>query len=211
MENGTDIENDTDNPNLFSCPDNNHPHAIDLGLPSGTKWACCNVGASSPENAGKYYAWGETEQKGVNAYTESGYSLYNWAHGYTYITDIAKTKNDVAHVKMGGTWCMPNKEQQEELINNCSRKWTYYNGIFGVVVTGKNGSQIFLPAASDRYTANAAPMNENNYGNYWSSSIYSDEDRYAYHLVFASNFWDCMAGRGWGRRYEGYSVRAVCP
>ena len=45
------------------CPDNNHPHMIDLGLPSGTKWACCNVGASSPEKAGGYYAWGETEEK----------------------------------------------------------------------------------------------------------------------------------------------------
>ena len=51
-----------------SCPDANHPHAIDLGLPSGTKWACCNVGASAPEQYGGYYAWGETHEK----------SVYNW-------------------------------------------------------------------------------------------------------------------------------------
>ncbi len=49
--------------NAQSCPDNNHPHMIDLGLPSGTKWACCNVGATTPEAYGGYYAWGETEEK----------------------------------------------------------------------------------------------------------------------------------------------------
>lgn len=46
-----------------SCPDSHHPHLIDLGLPSGTKWACCNVGAQKPEDYGGYYAWGETAEK----------------------------------------------------------------------------------------------------------------------------------------------------
>ena len=57
-----------------SCPDNRHPHAIDLGLPSGTIWACCNVGASSPEDSGKYYAWSETEEKEV--YSEKNRLTY---------------------------------------------------------------------------------------------------------------------------------------
>ena len=61
---------------LTSCPDDNHPHAIDLGLPSGTKWACCNVGASTPEGYGGYYAWGETSEKAV--YNEV---TYHYASG----------------------------------------------------------------------------------------------------------------------------------
>ena len=52
-----------------ACPDNNHPHLIDLGLPSSTKWSCCNVGASKPEAYGGYYAWGETQEKSLYDYT----------------------------------------------------------------------------------------------------------------------------------------------
>ena len=110
----------------ITCPDDYHPHLIDLGLPSGTKWACCNVDTDHPENQsptnyGGYYAWGETETK----------SIYNWS---TYIhydessraynnlgSDIAGTQYDVAHVKWGDSWVMPSKEQQNELKNNCTR------------------------------------------------------------------------------------------
>ena len=60
---GDDDENVISAKSYLTCPDNNHPHIIDLGLPSGTKWACCNVGASIPEGYGYYYAWGETETK----------------------------------------------------------------------------------------------------------------------------------------------------
>ena len=52
-----------------SCPDDHHPHLIDLGLPSGTKWACCNVGATAPQGDGGYYAWGETDEKDVYDWT----------------------------------------------------------------------------------------------------------------------------------------------
>ena len=60
-----------------SCPDDNHPHAIDLGLPSGTKWACCNVGATTPEENGGYYAWGETEEKEL-------YDISTYIYGNIY-------------------------------------------------------------------------------------------------------------------------------
>jgi len=104
----------------LSCPDDNHPHMIDLGLSSGTKWACCNVGANKPEGNGDYYAWGETQTK----------SKYNWST-YTHCdgseenchnigSDIAGTRYDVAHVKWGGSWVMPSRDQIKELKDNCT-------------------------------------------------------------------------------------------
>lgn len=97
--------------------------AVDLGLPSGTKWADRNVGASSPEDFGDYYAWGETEVK--DSYTWETYTLCDGTaySCYDIGEDIAGTDYDVAHVKWGGNWEMPTKEQFEELINNCT--WYY--------------------------------------------------------------------------------------
>ena len=60
-----------------SCPNNRHPHLIDLGLPSGTKWACCNVGADKPEAYGGYYAWGEAEEKGEYREVLDNFFFYN--------------------------------------------------------------------------------------------------------------------------------------
>ena len=101
----------------LSCPDGNHPHAINLGLPSGTLWACCNVGASMPEEYGGSYAWGETEEK--SAYDWSTYIHYDISN-YTCNdigSDISGTDYDVAHVKWGGSWHMPSLEQIKELLN----------------------------------------------------------------------------------------------
>ncbi|MBQ2360031.1 MAG: hypothetical protein II398_03965, partial [Prevotella sp.] len=144
---------------LLSCPDNNHPHMIDLGLPSGTKWACCNVGAHSPEEYGGYYAWGEISEKPV--YNEVTY-LYAtgvdnngdgcfddwhsdegtfglWQH---LGANISGTQYDVAYVQWGATWCMPTHDQQLELLNNCCCVWTTENGVNGRRFTGPNGGSI---------------------------------------------------------------------
>lgn len=89
------------------CPDANHPHAIDLGI--GVKWVCCNVGASAPWEYGDYYAWGETTTK--NVYDDETYKYYDEINE-EYINignEIAGTKYDVAHVKWGGKWKMPNQ------------------------------------------------------------------------------------------------------
>ena len=180
--------------------------AIDLGLPSGTKWASWNVGASKPEEYGGYYAWGETEEK----------DYYDWS---TYIycdgssstchhigDDIAGTEYDVAHVKWGGSWRMPTREQQDELRKNCTREWTQQNSVNGIRVTGPNGNSIFLPAAGNRWPGGL--YREGSDGYYWSSSLYPYYGGYrACSLSFDSGYW------GWsnyGRDY-GLSVRAVCP
>lgn len=147
-----------------SCPDDNHPHAIDLGLPSGTKWACCNVGANKPEEYGAYYAWGETEDK--EGYYDlnyifctgkdtdgNGYYDQN-IHFQQLDQDIAGTQYDVAHVKWGGDWQIPSIDQIEELIFHVYRKWDFMNDcVFGMKLCSNNDT-IFFPATGFRSDTN---------------------------------------------------------
>ena len=178
--------------------------AIDLGLPSGTKWASWNVGASAPEEYGGYYAWGETEEKEVY-----DWNTYKYCNGdyWDYVNigdDIAGTEYDVAHVKWGGSWRMPSLDQIQELLDICTRTWTQQNDVNGTLVTGPNGNSIFLPAAGYRMYDRLG--DEGLFGSYWSSSVNSDYVA-AYVLSFYSSDWGCNEGI----RYTGFSVRAVCP
>ena len=167
------------NPNAALCPDGNHPHAIDLGLPSGTKWSCCNVGADKPEGYGGYYAWGETETKG--SYSESTYKYYQNGDYVSLGNDVAGTKYDVAHVKWGGSWVMPTKDQQDELRANCTYTWTTLNGVKGGRFTSKkNGASIFLPAAGYRWGGGL--YGAGSYGYYWSSTQDPSYTSDAYYL-----------------------------
>ena len=190
---------------ITTCPDDNHPHMIDLGLPSGTKWACCNVGASSPEEYGGYYAWGETEEK--DYYDWSTYKYGRYWEDCDYIgSNIAGTQYDVAHVKWGGSWRIPTVEQIHELYNNCSWKWKTNYGVKGQLVTGPNGEKIFLPAAGG--VLSIGLFLEGSHGFCWSSIPYPNQSEgSSYHLSFDS------AGWGWnngGNRMNGESVRPVC-
>ena len=177
--------------------------AVDLGLPSGTKWADRNVGATKPEDYGGYYAWGETEEKEV----------YNWS---TYIhcdgssstchdigSDISGTQYDVAHVIWGGAWKMPTSEQVQELLDECTIEWKTVNRVNGRKFTGPNGNSIFLPAAGDRWDGKLGYAGSN--GNYWSSTLNESYPNLAYYLYFASggaNWYDYY-------RYRGFTVRPV--
>lgn len=188
------------------CPDDHHPHAIDLGLPSGIKWCCMNVGASSPEQPGGYYAWGETSEKSVyDWYTYQYYNRDTWEY-IDIGSDIAGTSYDVAHVRMGGSWRMPSRAQIEELMDNCTRTWTQQNGVNGILVTGKNGGRLFLPAAGWRSNSG---LDDAGSGSYWSSSSPGQvHDARAHVLYFYSGdwHWDIYLIRD-----EGLPVRAVCP
>ena len=172
---------------------------VDLGLPSGLKWATCNVGATSPEGYGNYYAWGETSTK--TSYDESNSVTYR-----QQISDFSGNATyDAARANWGSSWRMPTKAEMEELINNCTWTWTTQSGVNGYRVMGPNGKSIFLPAAgwcqgTSRYFVGGD-------GGYWSSTPDPDESYtiYAYYLVFYSGYpavdWDC--------RYRGWSVRPV--
>ena len=195
-------------PEHHACPDSHHPHAIDLGLPSGTKWACCNVGAKTPEAYGGYYAWGETSEK--SEYSRDTYAYYNSStNSWVNIgSNIAGTVYDVAHVRMGGSWRMPTKEQQGELIDNCTGQWTTQNGVNGTLVTGPNGGQLFLPAAGYRWYDEPDDYAGEG-GFYWSASHHPSAVNYAYGIHFLSGlvYWYYYGGF----RPCGLSVRAVCP
>lgn len=148
---------------------------VDLGLPSGLKWATCNIGATSPEEYGGYYAWGETSTK--NFYSADNYPYGNTKdHSYNIPYDISGTSYDVAQQWWGSTWQMPTFSDIKELYYNCSFSWEYLNGISGARMTGKNGNSIFLPAGGaigPGYTGSGGTkvVGSGERGRYWSATM----------------------------------------
>lgn len=189
-------------------------NAVDLGL--SVKWASCNVGASTPEDYGDYFAWGETSPK--STYT---WSNYKWCNGsYMTLTKyctsssygmidnkvVLDKSDDAASVNLGGDWRMPTTEEIVELRNKCTWTWTTQNGVAGYKVQSKyNGNFIFFPANGYRYenSLDYAGL----YGNYWSSSL---DESYLHHanIIF---FRSTSFGYSSSSRSSGLSVRAVCP
>lgn len=167
---------------------------VDLGLPSGTLWARCNVGADSPEEYGDYFAWGEVDTKNVydwrkykwvhleydtigeHTYVlleETWYKYYfsNWT-GNEYVAGDEKMEldpeDDAAYVNWGPNWRMPTLEQIDELVEKCDWEWTQSNRVYGYQVTGPNGRSIFLPASGGRVDR---LYNDGIAGYYWSRSL----------------------------------------
>lgn len=199
-------------------PPQNHEY-VDLGLPSGTLWATCNIGANSPEEYGDYFAWGETEPK--EKYSESNYKWYsgswynhsrsitkyctNSEYGYKGFVDN-KTEldpeDDAAYVNWGPAWRMPSIEQIEEL-SDCSAQWTQVNGVNGELITGPNGNTLFLPTGG--WLVDDSYEDPDFSGFYWSRTLSSGSPNFAYCLNVSSDGW------GWWHFYRecGFSVRAV--
>ena len=187
---------------------------VDLGLPSGTKWAATNVGANTPEGYGNYYAWGETTTKSTY-----NWSTYKWCKGSfntqtKYCTSSKWSKvdykldlsDDAAYVNWGSSWRMPTSTEQDELSNTSYTTWTWttQNGVKGYKVTSKsNGNSIFLPAAGYRFDSSLYDAGSN--GKYWSSSLNTDYSDRAYFLILnSSNVCSTI-----GPRFSGFSVRPV--
>ena len=193
--------------------------AVDLGL--GVYWAECNLGASSPEGCGDYYAWGEVTPK-----DDYSWATYQWSNGAlnkltkycpkdkaTYWDgagdpdrkEVLDPEDDAAHVQLGGNWRMPTFEEWQKLAK-CEYEWTTQNGVKGMRVTGKNGNSIFLPASGFRKnTASAGGVG--NEGYYWTSTLRDDMPEKA---------WDGWVKEGTfsrssPERYVGYPVRPVYP
>ncbi len=195
-------------------PETTHEY-VDLGLPSGLKWATCNVGAESPEDYGDYFAWGEVEPKEYYYWSTYKYGTdynqltkycNNSSYGKDGFTDnktVLDPEDDAAHVNWGGAWRMPTTEEQQELINNCTWTWTTQNGVNGYKVTGPNGNSIFLPAAGCMHEGILDVDGSD--GIYMSGSLYIDSPDLNYGVFFSGGV---HLGRG-GRNY-GRSVRPVC-
>ena len=192
------------------CPDDNHPHMIDLGLPSSTKWACCNVGATKPEENGGYYAWGETKEK--DEYVWENYTHYDQSTNTSYSnsgfinigSDISNTSYDVAHTQWKESWQMPTAEQYNELIDKTIYTWTNQNGVNGMLFIGTNGNSIFIPAAGDKWNKESFDKGER--GSYWSSTQHGAKEA-AWCLFVNSEGTTVDANT----RYGGMTVRPVQP
>ena len=187
------------------CPDNRHPHQIDMG--TAGIWSCCNVGSSAPWEAGGYYAWGETEEKSVYDWETYQYGYYNYDDDYSHLvnigSDISGTQYDAATVNWGAPWRMPTLAECQALVN-CTPEWTALNDVNGRKFTGSNGNSIFLPAAG--YHRTGGLYDAGSYGGYWSSTLHESGPGYAYGLYFSS------AGTHWSYgddRSYGQSVRPV--
>ena len=187
---------------------------VDLGL--SVKWATCNVGASSPEDYGDYFAWGETTTKSTY-----DWSTYKYCNGSSstltkYNTDSYygtvdnKTQldlsDDAARANWGGAWRMPTDAELTELLEQCTWTWTTQNGIKGYKVTSKsNGNSIFLPAAGYHRGSSLAFAGSDGY--YWSSSLLTSYPDDAWYVCFVSS----NVARSNDYRDYGRSVRPVCP
>lgn len=202
-------------------PDFNGHDYVDLGLKDDLGrtiyWATCNVGASSPEDYGWYFAWGETV-----GYTQYEYHYFDWEHykwcngnEYSmtkYCTDSyygtvdnktnLSLSDDAAHANWGGDWRMPTRAEQDQLRIQC--QWTWDNTKKGYTVKGPNGNRIFLPAAGYRFGTSL--LYAGLWGEYWSSSLCTYFSPWADDLYF----FDSNVNGNSHTRYYGQSIRAVC-
>lgn len=192
--------NPNDDDNNSGGENNNNSHEyVDLGLPSGKKWATCNVGADKPEDYGDYFAWGETSPKVV----------YDSDNSVTYgeqMNDISgNAQYDAATANWGGGWRMPTIEECVELVDYCKWEWTQVNGVNGARVIGPNGNCIFLPAAGERSGSSLQIAGDQ--GLYWSSTPYDNHglDDCAGFL----GFYYCDECVTYGDRRYGSTVRPI--
>jgi uncharacterized protein (TIGR02145 family) len=212
-------------PNMSYCRDNNHAYFnqkpdpyngheyVDLGLPSGTLWAKCNVGANNETDYGLYFAWGETQ--GYAGITSSKQFSLN---DYVYYQDEDMTKyndndglvtleasDDAASVAMGGDWHMPSVNQLNELTAYTNSEWTTLNGVSGYKFTSQsdNTKYIFVPAAGVCNGGGVFGVGE--FGVVWSQSVYESIVWYAWYMDFYSGGLELYHNL----RYYGRSVRGV--
>ena len=180
------------------------PEAVDLGL--SVKWATFNVGATSPEDYGDYFAWGETEPKETYSWatykwgTSSNLTKYNTTDGKTTLDP----EDDAAKVLWGGYWRMPSKEEVDELTQQCTWIWTTHNNVNGYKVTGPNGNSIFLPAAGYKGAGPTYPAGED--GLYWTSTL--EKGHFSYLIVLHNDAPPTEASTK-GTRCFGFTIRPV--
>lgn len=191
------------------CPDNHHPHFIDLNLPGGMKWCCCNMGAALPEAYGGYYGWGELNGKKAN-YAVSNYEHYKNNEYLDIGDDIQFTEYD-APFSLTYSSMLPKLSDIQDLASNCTKEWTTLNGVNGFKFTGSNGNSIFLPAAGARWDSTYDLYGT--YGYYWSSTIstgWSPVGAYAYSMTLDGSSGNVKSSESQHRHF-GFSIRSIVP
>ncbi len=191
---------------------------VDLGLPSGTKWATYNVGATKPEEYGNYFAWGETQPKseynwGTYKYCTADYDAENNNYSNIVMTKYNATDgktvldatDDAATANWGANWRMPTREEMIELYSSCTHEWTTINGVRGRKFTGTNGNSIFLPATGNRYDKSLNLAGSAGYS--WSSTLWGGSRAWGFY--FGSDDYGMNTGI-YSNCFYGRPIRAVC-
>lgn len=209
-----------------------HYDMVDLGLPSGLKWATCNLGATKPEEYGDYFMWGSVTPNTDTAWdwahapyqtnaSATSYSATKWTKylGSTSSSykdpsatdeDALKTvldpEDDAAYVATNGAMRMPTKEEFDELLSGTTNEWTTENGVYGRKFTSKTDSSkyIFIPASGGRNGSSFFGQGSDGYVR--SSSLDSDNPGYAWDLYFGLG--RCYVS-GYRNRSVGLAVRPV--
>ena len=170
---------------------------VDLGLPSGLKWATCNIGAAAPNESGDYFAWGEINPKAE--FTEANCTSYG-----LNMNDIAgNPQYDAARAIWGATWKVPSKKDFEELMNECTWEWMVINGRGCKKVTGPNGNHIILPITGYKY-GTSSYMDD--FGYYWTSTPISTYEQFSYDFFFDQEY---NLSMGFDERCYGQAIRPV--
>ena len=194
---------------------NGHAY-VDLGLPSGTLWATCNVGATKPESYGDYFAWGETRTKSsydwnTYKYSEGGYDKLtkycsNPGLGYNGFSDdliMLEPNDDAATVNWGNDWHTPTTDQCSELYDNTYVKDVTQNGVEGRLFTAKNGKSLFIPNAGYRMDDEINGIGD--FGGTWLNLLETKYSSEAWYLYSSSDYYSMNTNL----RYYGMTVRAV--
>lgn len=191
---------------------------VDLGLPSGTLWATCNLGANCPEGYGDYFAWGEIEPK--NNYNYDSYKYCNYssesilftkyctkpeygANGFVDNLIELQSEDDAATAYWGCDWHVPTSVQWEELMQNTTPTYVAQNGVDGCLFTSDNGKSLFLPLQGRRWGEGV--WYHESVGLYWSSSLGEGSIEKAMCLFFISS--NCKME--YCGRIEGLPIRPV--
>ena len=182
--------------------DNIEEHFVDLGLPSGLKWAKCNLGAETETDYGNYYMWGSTEPSTAeecnwaNTPFNNGSDSYNEEYFTTHKSewlddkDNLKPEFDVAYKATNGMGRMPTRGEIQELLSGTTNEWIHDykgTGVNGRKFTGSNGNSIFIPAAG--WCCNGSVNYVGIYGDVWSTSLDTSYNYNAWYLAFNSG--DC--------------------
>ena len=201
---------------------------VDLGLT--VLWATCNMGASSPEQSGSYYAWGETQPK-----TYFEWSNYKWCKtdemhltkycmdkNYTHLDSLDKKytldpADDAANATLGTKWHIPTEQNFYELRRNTTANWCKLNGVGGFLFTstkkGYEDRSIFFPLSGMKDFDGTRFIGQ--YGYYWGNTIYYDKQKNSYKTLEASAFWlehldvDNQIVQ-FRTRYLGLPIRPIC-
>jgi len=215
--NGNNVNDSTPtNPTIPASP--TEGQWVDLGLPSGLMWYSVNIGSTTPEGFGDYYAWGETQPKNFYSWTNYAYGSSDdkitkycnsseWGlNGFSDNLTTLQPSDDVATQVLGSGARIPTREEWQELLDNTQSNWTVRNGVYGRLFTADNLNTLFIPAAGNRY---GSSLNRDGLdGDYWSSSLDVVAPCFAWNYHFGEVLNDVYDGNN---RCDGYTIRAVRP